>query len=257
MTSTAPTDPRAAAVAAREVGQGRGRRVDGRAFDPACRLDRHRRQGVRRSPAVVAVHRAAAHPGPRSRRSRSSSRPSRSGRCRAGERRPGALHRPVHHRPAGRVDLPARRDGPVVHRAGRRRCSDSRSRSTPSTASARRGRCRGLLSQPIHRDDVINGKFAAGLAVIGLVLLTIGGLIAGVRDDPARASSRGLRRCSGSILWLGVTSSTSALWLAFGLLLSVVVRRAATSALIGFGVWLLAGRLRRPSSASCWLPGRQ
>ena len=30
-----------------------------------------------------------------------------------------------------------------------------------------------LLSQPIHRDDVINGKFAAGLAVIGLVLVTV------------------------------------------------------------------------------------
>jgi len=30
-----------------------------------------------------------------------------------------------------------------------------------------------------------------------------------------------------------------AVWLAFGLLLSVVVRRAATAALIGFGVWLL------------------
>ncbi len=29
------------------------------------------------------------------------------------------------------------------------------------------------------------------------------------------------------------------LWLAFGLLLSVVFRRAATSALIGFGVWFL------------------
>ena len=29
------------------------------------------------------------------------------------------------------------------------------------------------------------------------------------------------------------------LWLAFGLLLSVLVRRAATSALIGFGVWFL------------------
>ncbi len=29
------------------------------------------------------------------------------------------------------------------------------------------------------------------------------------------------------------------LWLAFGLLLSVVIRRAATAALVGFGVWLL------------------
>src|SRR5262245_56670192 len=34
-----------------------------------------------------------------------------------------------------------------------------------------------LLSQPIHRDDVVNGKFAAGLSVIGLVIVAIVGLI--------------------------------------------------------------------------------
>ncbi|MEA2610266.1 MAG: type transport system permease protein, partial [Chloroflexota bacterium] len=36
-----------------------------------------------------------------------------------------------------------------------------------------------LLAQPIHRDDVINGKFAAGMAVIGLVLVSVVVFIAG------------------------------------------------------------------------------
>ena len=36
-----------------------------------------------------------------------------------------------------------------------------------------------LLAQPIYRDDVINGKFAAGLSVIGIVLLAVVGIIAG------------------------------------------------------------------------------
>ncbi len=36
-----------------------------------------------------------------------------------------------------------------------------------------------LLSQPIHRDDVINGKFVAGLAIISLVLVTVAAIIAG------------------------------------------------------------------------------
>ena len=36
-----------------------------------------------------------------------------------------------------------------------------------------------LLAQPIYRDDVINGKFAAGLAVIGVVLLAVIGIISG------------------------------------------------------------------------------
>src|SRR4029079_17590315 len=41
------------------------------------------------------------------------------------------------------------------------------------------------------------------------------------------------------ILWLLLTFIYVSFWLAFGMLLSVVVRRAATSALIGFGAWLL------------------
>ena len=41
------------------------------------------------------------------------------------------------------------------------------------------------------------------------------------------------------VLWILVTMVYIALWLAFGLLLSVAIRRAATSALVGFGTWLL------------------
>jgi ABC-2 type transport system permease protein len=95
-----------------------------------------------------------------------------------------------------------------------------------------------LLSQPIHRDDVVNGKFVAGLAVIGLVLVSVIGAIAafglirlGIVPDPAE-----LLRI---VLWVLLTFVYVSLWLAFGMLLSVVVRRAATSALIGFGAWLL------------------
>ena len=95
-----------------------------------------------------------------------------------------------------------------------------------------------LLSQPIHRDDVVNGKFVAGLAVIGLVLVSVVGAISafglirlGIVPEPAEV----LR----IVLWVLLTFVYVALWLAFGMLLSVVVRRAATSALIGFGAWML------------------
>ena len=95
-----------------------------------------------------------------------------------------------------------------------------------------------LLAQPIHRDDVINGKFAAGIAVIGVVLVSVIVLISGF----------GLLRLGivphppelfRLIAWVAATFLYVAVWLAFGLLLSVLVRRAATAALIGFGVWLL------------------
>jgi ABC-2 type transport system permease protein len=93
-----------------------------------------------------------------------------------------------------------------------------------------------LLSQPIHRDDVINGKFAAGLAVITLVMICTLGVISGfgllrlgITPDPSEVFRL--------IAWLFVTILYVALWLAFGTLLSVVMRRAATSALVGLGVW--------------------
>ncbi len=95
-----------------------------------------------------------------------------------------------------------------------------------------------LLAQPIHRDDVINGKFAAGLAVISLVLVCVTAVIAGfglVRLGISPAGSEVFR----IIAWLVITILWVALWLAIGLLLSVIFRRAATSALIGFGFWIV------------------
>ncbi|MFL5713196.1 MAG: ABC transporter permease, partial [Chloroflexota bacterium] len=95
-----------------------------------------------------------------------------------------------------------------------------------------------LLAQPIYRDDVINGKFTAGMAVIGLVLVSVIVFIAGfgmLRLGIVPHGSEVLRLAS----WVLVTFVYVGLWLAFGLLLSVLLRRAATAALIGFGVWLL------------------
>jgi ABC-2 type transport system permease protein len=95
-----------------------------------------------------------------------------------------------------------------------------------------------LLAQPIYRDDVINGKFAAGLAVIGLVILSVVLFIAGfgmLRLGVVPHAPEVVRLGA----WVLATFLYVALWLAFGLLLSVLVRRAATAALIGFGIWLL------------------
>jgi ABC-2 type transport system permease protein len=94
-----------------------------------------------------------------------------------------------------------------------------------------------LLSQPIHRDDVINGKFVAGLAVIALVLAAVVGIISGFG-----LLRLGIVPASGEVLrivgWYLLTVLYVGLWLAFGMLLSVVIQRAATSALIGLGAWL-------------------
>ena len=94
-----------------------------------------------------------------------------------------------------------------------------------------------LVAQPIHRDDVVNGKFAAGLAAIMLVLVSVVLVISGfgiARLGIVPAASEVVR----VLAWLLFTVVWVSLWLAFGLLLSVVIRRAATAALAGFGVWL-------------------
>jgi ABC-2 type transport system permease protein len=95
-----------------------------------------------------------------------------------------------------------------------------------------------LLSQPICRYDGINGKFATVLSVIGLVLTLVVLLISAfgiIRLGIVPSPEEILR----IVTWLILTFIYVSLWLAFGLLLSVLIRRAATSALVAFGTWLL------------------
>ena len=95
-----------------------------------------------------------------------------------------------------------------------------------------------LISQPIYRDDIINGKFAGALAVISLVLVSVMIFIAGfgmIRLGIVPSLGEVIRLG----LWVVVTIVYVGVWLALGLLLSVAVRRAATSALMGLGSWLL------------------
>jgi ABC-2 type transport system permease protein len=95
-----------------------------------------------------------------------------------------------------------------------------------------------LVSQPIYRDDVINGKFAAALAVITLTLIIVVALISGFglfRLGIVPEASEALRVA----MWVLLTVVYVGVWLAFATLLSVVFNRAATSALAGLGIWLL------------------
>lgn len=96
-----------------------------------------------------------------------------------------------------------------------------------------------LVSQPIFRDDVINGKFAAGLAVIGLILVAVTALVAGVvmvRLGIAPTPEDIVRLA----VWLIVSVVYVGFWLGFATLCSVAFRRAATALLVAIGLWLLA-----------------
>lgn len=95
-----------------------------------------------------------------------------------------------------------------------------------------------LVAQPIHRDDVINGKFVAGLAAIGVIMVTVtlvvagfGIVLLGIVPDPTELVRLGM--------WLLATMAYVAVWLALATLLSVAFRGAATPAIVAIGIWLV------------------
>lgn len=113
-----------------------------------------------------------------------------------------------------------------------------------------------LLAQPIHRDDIINGKFVAGIAVIAVMLTALVVLVSAIGiirlgivpspDDIARV-----------VAWLLATILYASFWLAFALVLSVVIRGAASAAMVGFGSWLgliLFGQFLLPILANFVFP---
>jgi ABC-2 type transport system permease protein len=95
-----------------------------------------------------------------------------------------------------------------------------------------------LLSHPIHRDEVILGKFVAGLSVIGLMLAALTVFVSGIgifRLGVAPTEAEATRL----LVWLVFTIVYVGFWLAMSMLASVTIRKASTSALVTVGVWLV------------------
>jgi ABC-2 type transport system permease protein len=95
-----------------------------------------------------------------------------------------------------------------------------------------------LLSQPIHRDEVILGKFVAGLTVVAIMLTSlvlfvsgIGIFRLGVVPSPSEISRLAV--------WLIFAVIYVGFWQALATVGSVLARRASTSAMIPIGVWLV------------------
>jgi ABC-2 type transport system permease protein len=95
-----------------------------------------------------------------------------------------------------------------------------------------------LVSQPIHRDDVINGQFAAGLTLISIALTTMTVLVCGLGILRLGAHPDG-EQLVRLIVFLVLSICSVGMWLAFGILCSVLFRQAAASALVSIATWLL------------------
>ena len=94
-----------------------------------------------------------------------------------------------------------------------------------------------LLSQPIYRDAVINGKFLAGVVTIAVMMTGLMMLVAGMglRVIGVPPSSEEALRL---MLFLIMTIIYGAFWLGLGILFSVLFQRVATSALASIAIWL-------------------
>ena len=193
-TATSEGSPMTATVTVRRRGW-RGRR--GTATAVPRRLAHRRPQGVHRPHLVGALR----HPA-------GAARPRRAGGGALGER-PDPRH--GRRGDADAVDLPlpvhpVAGAGAGVPRVPRHPRAAARHRlrlRRDQRRARRRGRCRGSSSQPIHRDEIINGKFVAGLAAIALTLA------ASSPSSPATApgaSASGRRRATSC------ASSASTSW---------------------------------------------
>lgn len=94
-----------------------------------------------------------------------------------------------------------------------------------------------LMAQPIYRDNLLLAKFVSALVIVSslffaLALLMIGGglVLTGVRMEPQE-----LFRILGFIV---ITIAYVAFWLGLSIMLSILFKQAATSALTAIGIWL-------------------
>lgn len=100
-----------------------------------------------------------------------------------------------------------------------------------------RGTLSRVLSNPIFRDSVINGKFLAGVTTIAVMLLSIALLLAGLGlrmigipptlDEVLRLT-----------IYLFVSVVYVAFWMSLAILFSILFRQTATSALAGVAIWI-------------------
>lgn len=95
-----------------------------------------------------------------------------------------------------------------------------------------------LLAQPIYRDAVIFGKFLGNMLVITIGLLTLWLLMIGLG-----ILSLGLPPSLADIIrggvFLAITVAYTGVWLAIAIVLSILIRSPATSALAALSTWLV------------------
>ena len=94
-----------------------------------------------------------------------------------------------------------------------------------------------VMSQPVFRDSVINGKFLAGIVTLSVMVATMMFLVAGfgLRMIGVPPTAEEIIRL---FLYLFLTIVYGAFWMGLAILFSVVFRRVAASLLFALALWL-------------------
>ena len=95
-----------------------------------------------------------------------------------------------------------------------------------------------LLSQPIYRDSVINGKFLGGTLALSLLTVSTIGIMCGVAV-PLLGFVPTLDDISRIVLFTLLTVLYLAFWLGLGILFSTVTKKTSTSILMSVTTWIL------------------
>ena len=99
-----------------------------------------------------------------------------------------------------------------------------------------------LVSQPIYRDAIINGKFLAGVATIGVILVSIMLIISGL-GIRLLGIVPGIEEVLRLVIYLLVSLLYISFWLGISILFSVVFRNTSTSALAALALWIFSSFL--------------
>lgn len=94
-----------------------------------------------------------------------------------------------------------------------------------------------LLSQPIYRDAVINGKFLAGVVTITIMMISIVLVVTGLGLRIVGVVP-GLEEAWRIGIYLVVSIIYISFWLGVAILFSILFRSVATSALAALAVWI-------------------
>jgi len=99
-----------------------------------------------------------------------------------------------------------------------------------------------LVSQPIYRDAIINGKFLAGVATIGVILVSIMLIISGL-GIRLLGIVPGIEEVLRLVIYLLISLLYISFWLGISILFSVVFRNTSTSSLAALALWIFSSFL--------------